>query len=99
MNDHDLLIRIDEQIKTFIKQMTDMHVLLGTKVDRTEVKSFFNESDKVHDDHEKRIRDLNDSEASIMTKISEIKTQMKTWGAVAFFGVTVLEIFIKAVSK
>lgn len=55
-----------------------------------EITSTQNDSNKIHDDHEQRLR-------IVEKQLDEIITKLKTWGAICAIGLALLEIILKLI--
>ena len=77
---HELLIRVDEQLKNLTREVRDMHtnvnqdvaVLKETKMGKAEAVELFAELKKVTDAHEEDIEDLKLQAGSIKTMIKTV---------------------------
>lgn len=87
MNDHDILIEVRTQVKDMRSDMRDMqNNLVGrmkacedNKMEKTEFTKFIENTTKVHEDHEKRIRTL---ETSITELVTQNKIAIRQWTVV-----------------
>lgn len=93
---YELLIRIDEQLKNFTREVRESNIgfdrriaILDTnKLGKDEAMRMQVESDKIHTDHESRLRSVED-------KITKTQTQIKTWGTAIAIALSLLQIILK----
>lgn len=79
---HELLIRVDEQLKNLTREVRDMHtnvnqdvaVLKETKMGKAEAVELFAELKKVTDTHETSIEDLKLQAGNIKTMVKTVST-------------------------
>lgn len=76
MSDHDLLIELRTEMRAVrndLREMKDntsrrVDFLESQKEDKTEVQRLLKEANKIHDDHEARLRDLEDEQNNFRGK-------------------------------
>lgn len=96
---YELLIRIDEQLKNFTREMRDSNagfdrriaVMESNKLSKEDANKMYLEAEKIHADHETRLRDVEE-----ITK--DISTKIKTWGSVAVIALGLLQIILKFIN-
>lgn len=84
MNDHDILIEVRTQVKDMRSDMRDMQTNIlsrmktveDNKLEKSEFSKFIDNTNKVHEDHEKRIRNI---ETSITELVTSNKIAIRQW--------------------
>lgn len=104
---HELLIRLDEKVKSVLYELKDIKDNLGARVavleevklGKDEAYRLLADSVKVREDHERRIREQEKTMISITTKMedqrAELEAQMKRWGLIISIAAILASIAIK----
>ena len=96
---YELLIRLDENVKLLSRDVRDANSAINARIavvesgkfDKAEAARIMVESEKIHKDHEDRIR-------KVETLAGNTQTQIKTWGSVAVAGLAILQVILKFVN-
>jgi hypothetical protein len=93
---YELLIRIDEQLKNFTREVRESNagfdrriaIIESSKIEKDEAIKMYVDAGKVTSDHETRLRTVEEI-------VSEVNTRLKTWGTVAVTSLAILQLILK----